>query len=72
MERDFEGEQPVKAGDQITAVIDSFGRNNDPVFRVDGFVIFLKTQGEHSLEIGNEVEVKITKVLSNFGFAELI
>lgn len=65
-------EIPVKTNQELTANIDSFGINDDPIIKIDTYVIFIKNYGDSKLEQGQEVKVRITRALERFGFAELI
>jgi predicted RNA-binding protein with TRAM domain len=63
----FDKEAPVKDGQEIDVKIDGVGEKGDGIARVDGFVLFIPGVRE-----GDEVRVKITKVLSKVGFAEVV
>ena len=65
-------EIPVKINQELTASIDSFGINDDPIIKIDTYVIFIKNYGDNKLEQGQEVNVRITRALERYGFAELI
>ena len=58
---------PVKEGDEIDVKIEAVGEKGDGIAKKQGFVLFVpKTKA------GDEVRIKITKVLKNAGFAEVI
>ena len=63
---------PVKEGDIVKARVKGFGAKNDPFVNVGNYIIFLKDVPEGQLEFDQGVEIKITRVLSSFGFGELI
>ena len=65
-------EIPVKIDQELTVNIDSFGINGDPIIKIDTYVIFIKNYGDNKLEQGQEVNVRMTRALERFGFAELI
>ena len=57
---------PVKAGEEITVKIEHVGEKGDGIARVKGFVIFVP-----NTKPGDEVKVKVTKVLKKVAFAEV-
>jgi len=57
---------PVKVGDEIDVKIEAVGKKGDGIVKKDGFVLFVPNTKE-----GQEVKIRITKVLSNVGFAEV-
>jgi len=59
---------PVNEGQEIELEIMSKGAKGDPIGKVDGYTIFV--QGD--VNIGEKVNVRITKTLDKFGFAEII
>ncbi len=61
------GVAPVKEGEEYDVRIDAVGEKGDGVARIKGFVVFVP-----SVKEGDEVRVKITKVLKKVGFAENI
>ncbi len=58
---------PVKVGETYKVRISAVGREGDGIAKIDGFVVFVPNVQE-----GNEVEIRITKVLKRFAFAEKI
>ncbi|MCW1300875.1 MAG: TRAM domain-containing protein [Candidatus Parvarchaeota archaeon] len=58
---------PVKVGEEHTVKIISVGKRGDGVAKIENFVIFVP----HTKK-GDEVRVKITKVLGDFAFAEKV
>ena len=58
---------PIKIGDEYNVKIDAVGEKGDGVAKVNGFVLFIPGAKE-----GEEVKVKVTKVLRKFGFAEVV
>ena len=58
---------PVKVGEEVDVKIEAVGEKGDGIARVKGFVLFVPGVKE-----GDEVKIKITKVLSKVGFAEVI
>jgi len=64
--RERDSPPPVKEGDIIDVKIESKGEKGDGIARISGFVIFVPGTKE-----GDEVKIKITKVLRKVGFAEV-
>ena len=58
---------PVKVGDEIDVKIEAVGEKGDGIAKKDGFVLFVPNTKE-----GDEVKVKVTKVLRRVGFAEVV
>jgi predicted RNA-binding protein with TRAM domain len=57
---------PVQIGELIAARIESLGAKGDGIIRKGRYIIIVKSTG---LQIGDDVEVKIDKVLPNFALA---
>ncbi|MBP1908498.1 TRAM domain-containing protein [Methanolobus bombayensis] len=57
---------PVEAGENYDVTIEDIAREGDGIARVSGFVIFVP-----ETEIGDEVNIKINKVMSKFAFGEV-
>ncbi|PIN88024.1 hypothetical protein COV12_00780 [Candidatus Woesearchaeota archaeon CG10_big_fil_rev_8_21_14_0_10_32_24] len=60
-------EAPVKAGELYDVFIGSVGGKGDGIAKVKGFVLFVPNTKK-----GDYVKVKVTKVLANAGFAEVV
>ncbi len=60
-------EAPVKAGETYEVSINAVGEKGDGIARVQGFVLFVP-----GVKKGDYVKIKITKVLKNVGFAEVV
>jgi predicted RNA-binding protein with TRAM domain len=58
---------PVTEGQQYDVFINSVGGKGDGIAKVKGFVLFVPNTKE-----GDYVKVKVTKVLKNAGFAEVV
>lgn len=58
---------PVKMGEEIDVKIEAVGEKGDGIARKSGFVLFVPNTKE-----GDEVRVRITKVLRKVGFADAI
>lgn len=58
---------PVKIGDEIDVKIEAVGEKGDGIAKVEGFVLFVPNTKQ-----GDEVKVRITKVLRRVGFAEVV
>lgn len=58
---------PVKVGDEVNVKIEAVGEKGDGVAKIKGFVIFVPNTRE-----GDEVKIKITRVLRKVGFGEVL
>lgn len=58
---------PVKVGDEIDVKIEAVGEKGDGIAKKEGFVLFVPNTKE-----GQEVKIRITKVLQKVGFAEVV
>jgi predicted RNA-binding protein with TRAM domain len=68
--RSFGGPQrfaPVKVGDELDVKIEAVGEKGDGIAKKDGFVIFIP-----GVNSGDDVKIKVNKVLRKVGFAEVI
>jgi predicted RNA-binding protein with TRAM domain len=64
---EYQNTPPVKEGEEIDVTIEAVGEKGDGIAKKDGFVIFVPgTKG------GDEVRIKVTRVLSKVGFGEKI
>lgn len=63
----FERSPPVKEGEEVDVRIEAVGEKGDGVAKKDGFVLFVP-----NVNAGDEVRIKITKVLRKVGFAEVL
>lgn len=61
-----ESTAPVDAGETYDVTIEDIAREGDGIARVSGFVIFVP-----GTSVGDEVTIKVTKVLRKFAFAEV-
>ncbi|HLD43469.1 MAG TPA: TRAM domain-containing protein [Candidatus Nanoarchaeia archaeon] len=68
-ERGFRGNQtaPVNVGDELEVKIEAVGEKGDGIAKKNGFVLFVPNTNE-----GDEVKIRVTKVLRKVGFAEVI
>lgn len=62
--RDF---APVKVGDELDVKIEAVGDKGDGIAKIKGFVLFVPNTKE-----GDEVKVRLTRVLRRVGFAEVV
>ncbi len=71
MNRDFRPNRsfnaPIQAGDEVDVKIEAVGEKGDGLAKKDGFVIFVP-----NTKPGDEVKVRITRVLRKVGFAEVV
>lgn len=58
---------PINVGDELDVKIEAVGSKGDGVARVKGFVIFVPGTKQ-----GDEVKIKVNKVLNKVSFAEVI
>ena len=58
---------PVKVGDEFDVKIEAVGAKGDGIAKKDGFVLFVPNTKE-----GDEVKVKVTRVLRKLGFADVV
>jgi len=58
---------PVNVGDEVNVKIEAVGEKGDGVAKVKGFVIFVPNTQE-----GDEVKIKVTRVLRKVGFGEVL
>jgi predicted RNA-binding protein with TRAM domain len=58
---------PVKEGDEFDVRVEAVGAKGDGIARKDGFVLFVP-----GTKAGDEVRIKVTRVLPKAGFAEKI
>ena len=58
---------PVKVGDELDVKIEAVGEKGDGIAKEKGFVLFVPNTKE-----GDEVKVRVTKVLRRVGFAEVV
>ena len=58
---------PVRVGDELEVKIEAVGEKGDGIAKKDGFVLFVPGVKE-----GDEVKVRVTKVLRRVGFAEVV
>ena len=58
---------PVKVGDELDVKIEAVGEKGDGIAKAEGFVLFIPNTKE-----GDEVKIRVTRVLRKVGFAEVI
>ncbi len=58
---------PVKVGDELDVKIEAVGEKGDGLARIEGFILFVPGVKE-----GDEVRVKVIRVLRKVGFAEVV
>lgn len=57
---------PVKVGDELDVKIEAVGEKGDGIAKKDGFVLFVPGTKQ-----GDEVRIRVTRVLQKVGFAEV-
>lgn len=58
---------PVNQGDELEVTIEAQGKKGDGIAKKEGFVLFVPSGKK-----GQTYKVRITKVLKNVGFAEIV
>jgi predicted RNA-binding protein with TRAM domain len=58
---------PVEEGETYDVTIQDIARQGDGIARIEGFVIFVP-----STKVGDEVQIKVDKVLPKFAFASVV
>ena len=58
---------PVNVGDELDVTIEAVGGKGDGIAKIKGFVIFVP-----NVKKGDDVKIRITKVLRKVGFGEVI
>lgn len=58
---------PVKVGDELDVKIEAVGEKGDGIAKKDGFVLFVPNTKQ-----GDEVRIRVTRVLQKVGFAEVV
>jgi predicted RNA-binding protein with TRAM domain len=66
MNRSFQ-KPPVNVGDEFDATVEGVGEKGDGFIRKDGFVLFVQ-----NVKKGDQVRIKVNKVLKKVGFAEVL
>ena len=61
------GVPPVQVGDEVDVKIEGVGEKGDGIAKKNGFVLFVPGVKE-----GDELRIKVTKVLKKVGFAEVV
>ena len=65
--RDRQSAGPVREGDEMDVKIEAVGEKGDGIAKKDGFVLFVP-----STKQGDNVRIKVTRVLPKVGFAEVV
>ena len=58
---------PVRVGDELEVTIEAVGAKGDGIAKKEGFVLFVP-----GVQKGENVKIKITRVLRKVGFAEVV
>jgi predicted RNA-binding protein with TRAM domain len=67
MFRDEGNSVPVEEGEVYDVTIQDIARQGDGIARIEGFVVFVP-----GTKVGDEVRIKIERVLPKYGFASLV
>ncbi|AKB76387.1 translation initiation factor IF-2 subunit beta [Methanosarcina lacustris Z-7289] len=58
---------PVEEGEVYDVTIQDLARQGDGIARIEGFVIFVP-----NTSVGDEVQIKVERVLPKFAFASVV
>src|SRR3989304_7957426 len=58
---------PVRVGEELDVTIEAVGEKGDGVAKKNGFVLFVP-----GVKAGQQVRIRVTKVLRKVGFAEVV
>ncbi len=58
---------PVAVNDEFEVEITSMGKTGDGVTKFNGYILFVKNAA-----MGEKVNVRVTRALPNYGFAEVV
>jgi predicted RNA-binding protein with TRAM domain len=58
---------PVEEGETYDVTIQDIARQGDGIARIEGFVIFVP-----GTKVGDEVQIKVERVLPKFAFASVV
>ena len=58
---------PIEEGETYDVTIQDIARQGDGIARIDGFVVFVP-----NTSVGDEVQIKIERVLPKFAFASIV
>ncbi|MDQ1251307.1 MAG: hypothetical protein QG646_380 [Euryarchaeota archaeon] len=67
MFRDERISVPVEEGETYDVTIQDIARQGDGIARIEGFVVFVP-----NTKVGDEVQIKVGKVLPKFAFATVV
>lgn len=58
---------PVRQGEVYNVVIEALGEKGDGIAKIKGYAVFVK-----NVNLDDQVNIKITRALDRFGFAEVV
>jgi len=58
---------PLEEGEVYDVTIEDLARQGDGIARIEGFVVFVP-----GTKVGDEVRIKVERVLPKYGFASLV
>jgi predicted RNA-binding protein with TRAM domain len=67
MFRDESTSVPVEEGETYDVTIQDIARQGDGIARIEGFVVFVP-----NTSVGDEVQIKVGRVLTKFAFATVV
>jgi len=63
---------PVEVGQILELPIMGFGKDEDPMMKHEGYVLFLRRSENVKMHRDQVIKVRVTKLLAHSGFVELI
>ena len=67
MFKDEDASVPVEEGEVYDVTIQDIARQGDGIARIEGFVVFVP-----NTSVGDEVQIKIDRVLPKFAFSSVV
>ncbi|AKB84016.1 translation initiation factor IF-2 subunit beta [Methanosarcina barkeri 3] len=67
MFKDERAPVPIEEGETYDVTIQDIARQGDGIARIEGFVVFVP-----NTSVGDEVQIKIERVLPKFAFASIV
>ena len=67
MFKDERAPVPIEEGETYDVTIQDIARQGDGIARIEGFVVFVP-----NTSVGDEVQIKVKRVLPKFAFADVV
>lgn len=68
----MEQKPPVIINEELELPVVGWGRNNDPVMKIENYTLFVKNVEGKKFGLNAKLRVKVTKVFAKYGFVEII